>query len=913
MGNFYKYNYMETNGLLYTKCLKCNSSPIYIISKKDEYKKKESWNFVNSILSRSIILFILTFLLLNIVNCINYNQYDCTSQHIINNSIRSLSEYSSSNDNLSDESEYFNTSDESEEEKKYDEKIKKKEKKCKKHKIKRGKLRELSKKKRKSYYNGKNKKNASKSAKYNINLKKNLNNNNDLEYKNCNIYNDDYICENIISENETNEPYGYYEEIDYIDDELYYDEICNEEIQLLNGNPNDEGIYYENYLGSEEECDYAIENLPHLGIEIIEEEFKGKDEDLNEENIDYNKERITENIYHGLEVIEEGIKERMEDIIVDGSEIENEEHLEYDIDDIKERRFGGNQNNITRLFEKIQKHMIYDSDESEELSELENNERIREKIVYGRENVEYVSEESSDVESNTEIEERNGYSSEDISCVSEEVSDSDLEENMEEGIEDGLIGIIQNIFQGNDKQKKDEKEINIETQNVYNWKSGKKALAKLLSNSNNLSVNNIKYSEWNFERIPTLGFCKEDDRVQEMFKASIMGNNDDSTREVKFFIKKIRIDVWLKQYQLMNEYDGEYLLDGENFVMEAVASAYLSEHYPGLIPKLHNVVFEPVNHNNNNDETNNIDNEKNNKNYSNDSKYEEDYYDDMGYHTGDENDICEDYYDSDSFYTIDGYDHLHKFNDMLRKQLDNNKKGYVVLVSELYGQDLFQYINNRNENEEAIVNDEEKKKIMNECLKLLIKLHNAGLAHLDISPENILITNNFELRLCDLAKSAPIYTCNLRHIKGEEKKSFLFQSYQPCVGKLTCMPKECWDIVKEYIRLKIKNPLEYLKSIKDQEERKKFYFDVLCADKYMLGILYIWIWNNNYIWKRADPSKDKIFNHLLNYNMDINAFELAEEWPNGLKNIINKLLDLESRMKIKLDDLVRHPWWFYDE
>ncbi|KYN99759.1 serine/threonine protein kinase, FIKK family, partial [Plasmodium gaboni] len=67
MGNFYKYNYMETNGLLYTKCLKCNSSPIYIISKKDEYKKKESWNFVNSILSRSIILFILTFLLLNIV------------------------------------------------------------------------------------------------------------------------------------------------------------------------------------------------------------------------------------------------------------------------------------------------------------------------------------------------------------------------------------------------------------------------------------------------------------------------------------------------------------------------------------------------------------------------------------------------------------------------------------------------------------------------------------------------------------------------------------------------------------------------------------------------------------------------------------------------------------------------------
>ncbi|KNC37996.1 trophozoite antigen [Plasmodium falciparum RAJ116] len=200
---------------------------------------------------------------------------------------------------------------------------------------------------------------------------------------------------------------------------------------------------------------------------------------------------------------------------------------------------------------------------------------------------------------------------------------------------------------------------------------------------------------------------------------------------------------------------------------------------------------------------------------------------------------------------------------------------------------------------------------MKECLKLLIKLHNAGLAHLDISPENILISNNSEFRLCDLAKSAPMYTYNLRHIKGDEKKSFLFQSYQPCIGKLTCMPKECWDIVKEYMRLKIKNPLEYLKSIKNQEERKKFYFDVLSADKYMLGILYIWIWNNNYIWKRADPSKDKIFSHLLNYNMDINSIKLAEDWPKGLKNIINKLLDLESRMKINLDDLWHLQWNCY--
>lgn len=67
MGNFCKYNYMETNRLLYMKCFKCNNSPMYTISKKDEYKKKESWNFVNSLLSRNLILFTLTFLFLNIL------------------------------------------------------------------------------------------------------------------------------------------------------------------------------------------------------------------------------------------------------------------------------------------------------------------------------------------------------------------------------------------------------------------------------------------------------------------------------------------------------------------------------------------------------------------------------------------------------------------------------------------------------------------------------------------------------------------------------------------------------------------------------------------------------------------------------------------------------------------------------
>lgn len=309
----------------------------------------------------------------------------------------------------------------------------------------------------------KTKKNVSNCKKHNINLKNNLNNNNDLLNNNYNISNDCYICEQMTSQNKTKVPYGYYEEIDYIDDDdddddSFRNKISNEKIELVNGNSKDKGIYYKNNLGNEKKNDYRTEDQTHLGIELIEEEFKGRNGNLDEENIDYNKERIRENIYHGLEKIEEEIKERMDELIDDGREIENEENREYNNNDIKKRRFDGDQENITSSFERTQKSVKYDSDESEELSEAESNGGIPEQNGYDNEDVVSGSDENSDIEKNTEIEEANGYGSEDNSCATEEGSDSDLEENTEEGIEDGIIGLIQNIFQGSDKEDEEEKE-----------------------------------------------------------------------------------------------------------------------------------------------------------------------------------------------------------------------------------------------------------------------------------------------------------------------------------------------------------------------------------------------------------------------------------------------------------------------
>lgn len=42
------------------------------------------------------------------------------------------------------------------------------------------------------------------------------------------------------------------------------------------------------------------------------------------------------------------------------------------------------------------------------------------------------------------------------------------------------------------------------------------------------------------------------------------------------------------------------------------------------------------------------------------------------------------------------------------------------------------------------------------------RLHQLGLAHLDFTPENVLLGSD-GLRLCDFAKSTPLWSPNLRH------------------------------------------------------------------------------------------------------------------------------------------------------
>ncbi|SOV76656.1 serine/threonine protein kinase, FIKK family [Plasmodium reichenowi] len=404
-----------------------------------------------------------------------------------------------------------------------------------------------------------------------------------------------------------------------------------------------------------------------------------------------------------------------------------------------------------------------------------------------------------------------------------------------------------------------EEEIKYKT--IYTWALGKDALSDKLYNSSNYSLNGIQYNYWRLSAIPTINYSVRTSRVQKMFKTIIDPKKGNGKDQVKAFIKKIPMDIWVKQFHSMNEYDGEFLVGGENFVMEAVTSAFLTKYHPGITAKLYALLYEPY------------------------RKY-----------------IQEDSPPKSSFENIDS------FNEMLEEKIKNNKKGNVVLIYELFGESLF--TNLVKSRREPILKNRyaKKKKIIYDSLNLLIRLHDAGLTHLDFTPENILISENNELRLCDLAKSTPIYTRKLRHVQ-ETKGLCLFESCVPTVGKSAYMPPECWKIYKRHRILNIKNPLQHLNAITLQDERKKHYFNVTCADKYMLGILFIWIWNDGHIWHCSDASTDENFYKLEKCDMSLDVFQLTSTWPSGLKNILNELLHIEKRKMLVLRNLLSYPWF----
>lgn len=84
----------------------------------------------------------------------------------------------------------------------------------------------------------------------------------------------------------------------------------------------------------------------------------------------------------------------------------------------------------------------------------------------------------------------------------------------------------------------------------------------------------------------------------------------------------------------------------------------------------------------------------------------------------------------------------------------------------------------------------------------------------------------------------------------------------------------------------------------DPEERKIYYFDVRSADKYMLGIFFIFLWNDGYLWDSAEMEDDD-YSKFVKSDMNFDSFELTKSWPEGLK-VILKVIKINIYMNIYL-------------
>ncbi|SPJ11218.1 serine/threonine protein kinase, FIKK family [Plasmodium sp. DRC-Itaito] len=393
---------------------------------------------------------------------------------------------------------------------------------------------------------------------------------------------------------------------------------------------------------------------------------------------------------------------------------------------------------------------------------------------------------------------------------------------------------------------------------IYNWNLGKETLANFLGFSEHFKINGVKYSDFELTSIPVIGANKGKGRVQEMFKTVIPSGDGDNMKEVKLFIKRIPAEWWIKQFNLMEKYNGEYLVKAENYVMEGIALSFLSEYHQGIAPKLLKILYDGQNVN---------------------------------------VDLMKEYKFKD----------VYEFNNLLIERINNNMDGYIVMVSELFGEDLFDF-NKRFIKEQSAIrhSDKFKKEILYKCLRLLVRLHSAGLSHLDFTAENVLITDDYDMRLCDFAKSTPIYSDKLRHKK---KKKYFFESCVPTVGKREYTPIECWRIRKKLKKKNITDPFEHVKTITIQRFRKEYYFNVSHADYFMLGVLFIWIWNCGHIWKTSFPSESVNFSTFLENNMNLDCYPSTKSWPRDLKFIIQELMDEECRKKLNLKNLMTHPWF----
>lgn len=390
-----------------------------------------------------------------------------------------------------------------------------------------------------------------------------------------------------------------------------------------------------------------------------------------------------------------------------------------------------------------------------------------------------------------------------------------------------------------------------------------RALIKLqMQPAETFSVNGVPWSLWELHQVPTLGASPTSCRVQEMYKATIPAADSPSGKKLRVFLKSVPVSVWRKQWECQNKWNGDYVTDGENFVMEAAALAFLQQYGPNLAPRLLGILelSTPIG---------------------------------GGARGG------------------GGGCSTLRNGFAAERRRDGGDVTHVVIVSELYGEDLLDFLEKR-EREKQPLSEQEKISVQFDCLSLLSRLHSLNLAHLDFTPENVLYGRR-GLRLCDFAKATPLHTATFRHVTSKDSawtgSYYPFESCEPTVGKGAYMPPECWKVYWRLEDTRVQYPLDELWSLTKPSDRAAYYFRVDAADVYMAGVLLFWLWSEGGIWKCSDVKQDEKYNHLVRSGLNFDLFRECRSWPAKLKDMLQCALMPDPKQRAGLETLLMHPWF----
>ena len=183
-----------------------------------------------------------------------------------------------------------------------------------------------------------------------------------------------------------------------------------------------------------------------------------------------------------------------------------------------------------------------------------------------------------------------------------------------------------------------------------------------------------------------------------------------------------------------------------------------------------------------------------------------------------------------------------------------NEKYYFIVMENVIGGNLLNAINKMNKLSEAI-----SRIIFKQLIETIKYIHSKGIVHTDIKPDNILLNLNNNIKICDFGVSKEI------------KKGLLIND--SCGTPAFIAPEILLD-----------DP-----------------YDPYMTDIWSCGVvLYVMI---SGFFPFTGINENQLHRHILS-----GKFPKLQNISNNLKDLINKILEINPQKRITIDEILNHPW-----